>query len=768
MTSFVQRLGAEFVGSCILPIYQTSPNRFSLVPSMVPLPPTSAPRLEHDIFNDLVSLCSSAGYIHAIAHFCFRDHVVGFGDELQGEDYAKLFSFDRLIRTEIATLIGLMLRAPRDITLPDQKLLAQYIERTEALLKEMHAALNELGKATLTAAMADPTRSANPFTSAAMLREPIFYGAESAYTSQYRDLSVLKYGRDDAWLTKNKGFSVAEAKRVVAAICDFLNENMVTTLKNLKGVPPTQRTMLGGFEFSVADIVTKSGLSVDKVNAVVTAFSFPDNGNPTFTALHEFNAANAFPILKGEDQKYILFLYASLTEALYETPFYWMGADEAYEATAMANRGLFAEEFVADRMTKVFGVANVFRNVDLWETKARKKTISEIDTLVLFGDRAIAVQAKSKKLTLAARKGNDLQLQADFKGAVQDACDQAMLCSENLLNRSATFTDATGNEIAIPSVKQVYPICVGTDHYPALSFQARQFLEFKATDFINAPLVCDVFFIDVVTEFLDTPLRFLSYLELRARAGENILLSHETTALGYHLKGNLWLNENDLLLLGDDLGVDVDIAMAARRDGVPGEKVPHGILTALKGTAVGRIIEQIERRSEAGAIGVGLELLKLSGESADNLSRGIDAIVATAAKDGKPHDITVASSKAASGLTVHCNRLAESVAGPKLRWHCELRKYSVKATKWAGLVVEPGTGALRFAGLIDFPWKKDAEMDAATAHMAPPQPIKALQAFIRRGRIKRPKPGRNDQCPCGSGKKYKRCHLSMGGWPPAG
>ena len=292
-----------------------------------------------------------------------------------------------------------------------------------------------------------------------------------------------------------------------------------------------------------------------------------------------------------------------------------MAADKAYAATAMTNRGLFTEEFTADRLDKVFRSANVLRNVGILETKARKKKISEIDALVLFGDRAIVVQAKSKKMTLAARKGNDLQIQADFKGAVQDACDQAMLCSEHLLNNAAIFTDANGNEIAIPSLKQIYPVCVVSDHYPALSFQARQFLIYKVTNAINVPLVCDVFFIDVVTEFLETPLRFLSYLELRARAGENVSLSHEITAFGYHLKRNLWLGEHDFIALGDDLSVDVDIAMAARRDGVPGEKVPPGILTAFKGTAVGRIIDQIERRSEPGAIGVGLDCSSLAGKA---------------------------------------------------------------------------------------------------------------------------------------------------------
>jgi hypothetical protein len=121
-----------------------------------------------------------------------------------------------------------MLREPRDLTLPDQKALMQYLEHAEALLKELHEALNEPGKAAVIAAMADSSKSANPFTGAAVLCEPIFYGAESAYPSQYRDLSVLKYGLDDAWLMTNKGFSVEEAKKVVAAICDFLNDNLLS------------------------------------------------------------------------------------------------------------------------------------------------------------------------------------------------------------------------------------------------------------------------------------------------------------------------------------------------------------------------------------------------------------------------------------------------------------------------------------------------------------------------------------------------------------
>ena len=595
------------------------------------------------------------------------------------------------------------------------------------------------------------------------LREPIFYGAESAYSFQYRDLSVEKYARDEPWLRKQKGYTPDDARNVAAAVCEFLNDKLLETLKGIKGLPPEKWSVLAGFQFTAADITAKSGLPETTVKAVIDAFTCPEDSNPTFTSLNEFNAANAFPILNADGDGRILFLYVSLTEALYETPFYWMTADRAYAATAMKNRGAFTEEFCAARLERVFGPDRVFRNVDVWENSARKKKLGEIDTLVLIGDRAIVVQAKSKKLTLAARKGNDLQLQTDFKAAVQDACDQAVACSQYLLAGTSFLADNSGKAIN-PGValKKIHPACVVSDHYPALSFQAQQFLSFKTNNNIEQPLVCDVFFIDVVTEFLETPLRLLSYLELRARAADNISLSHEIVALGYHLRQNLWLGDYDFIALHDDISVDVDIAMAARRDGVSGERNPPGLLTHLKGTAVGRIIEEIENRSEPGAIATGLELLKLSGKSANDLSRMIDKITVDATQDGKPHDATMAISEAESGITVHCNALPDGIAGPRLERHCEKRKCSTKANVWFGLAIRPLDGAVRFGLLLDYPWKQDAAMDAVVAKMPAPTPIKAIKKILK-GK-KQEKTGRNDPCPCGSGIKYKKCHLLTGGF----
>src|SRR6202035_1699186 len=125
-----------------------------------------------------------------------------------------------------------------------------------------------------------------------------------------------------------------------------------------------------------------------------------------------------------------------------------------------------------------FGAHRVFQNVEIFRLKGQ--VVAEIDVLVLFGNRAIVLQAKSKKLTLPARKGNDLLLQADFKAAVQDAVDQAMACAQFLGDPSVTLHCRDGSAVPLAQRPQtVFPMSVVSDHYPALAFQSRCFSKQK-------------------------------------------------------------------------------------------------------------------------------------------------------------------------------------------------------------------------------------------------------------------------------------------------
>jgi hypothetical protein len=711
-------------------------------------------RSEQEIFEDLSALCVFPGYVHALAHLCLRDNVVGYWDQMTPEDLAGWFKSDRLIRTEISTLVGLMVKAPIDFTLPNPELLKSYVDRSDALLAELHEAMSAAGfKPSEWKQMADA--GANPFQQGDVLREAIFYAGDSAYSFQYRDFAPKKYGRDDPWLKTQKGFSIAEARQVTDTLGRLQNDKLAACL-TAKGRMVFDQSVLEGFTFSDNEVAEYSHLPLECVRAVMNAFCVGvGERNQGFRALHEFNAISGAPLIQTAEGEYLLFDAYNLFEALYEAPFYWMGADKAYAPTALKHRGLFTEEFARERLEAIFGKKNVYPNVIIVESKG--KTLGEIDVLVIFGDRAIVLQAKSKRLTLESRKGNDKQIQDDFKKSVQDAYDQGYLCASVLNDPDYQLKDAAGNDIPRPvPFKEIYVLCVVSDHYPSLAFQARQFLQVKESETVEAPFVLDIFALDVIAEMLDSPLRLLSYVNRRTGYADRILAAHELTTLGYHLKSNLWLDdENSMLMLSDDLSTDLMIAMAARRDGVAGQRTPNGILTRFGGTPVAAIIEQIEAVPEPAAIELGFLLLTLGEDAVDLANKAIPKIAQMARRDGKPHDMTVAIDKEAAGLTIHASARLDEIARKALYDHCQRRKYLQKASTWYGICIRPSDERLRFALKLDFPWVQDPQFEAVLPKTAKPLTPAAALAQL----AKNPKTGRNDPCPCGSGRKFKKCCL---------
>ena len=427
-----------------------------------------------------------------------------------------------------------------------------------------------------------------------------------------------------------------------------------------------------------------------------------------------------------------------------------MAADTGYKDTAFTNRGAFTEDFVANRLGDVFGDMHVNRNVNILK---QGKRVSEIDVLVLFADRAIVCQCKSKKLTLEARKGNDLQLQGDFKKSVQDAYDQALICSKSLSDQNLKFERNDGTEVTVPVLREIYPVCVVSDHYPALTVQADEFLAKETSDTIHPPLITDVFFIDVAAEMLASPLRFLSYINRRAGIGQRITSINELTILGYHLKQNLWIDEEfDQMMLDDSIAIDLDTAMTVRRENIEGEKTPKGILTLLDGTLLGRMLNAIENRPEPALVDLGFMLLTLNEGTVNVLNRGLNEIAEQTRKDGKSHDFTLAFDDGKTGITIHCGTLSNSEAAGKLACHCERRKYAHQADSWFGLMVRADDGLPKFGLNLRFAWKHDAAMDEITKGMVQGSKLPPRGALFKPRKI-----GRNDLCPCASGKKYKKC-----------
>jgi hypothetical protein len=720
-----------------------------------------AVRKESEIFSELAEICASPGYIHAIACLCYQNDIIRYADTLTPEDMLQQFSEDMLVRTEISILIGLACKKQLNIDLPSPEVIQRYIDKTNSLLEEIHRSMMPPAEYIF-----DPNKVGdqdfNPFRDGIVLREAIFYSGESAYHFQYRDLSKIKYEKDNDWFLRNKGFSIQEAIDVVMSIQSIHNNKINNVFQELLDKHPSKWTVLSAYKFTAKEVSDISNIEIDTVRLVIKSF-VSSSSMDEFNSLDDFNPQNAYPIIQLSEDEYLLFQIYSLVQALYETPFFWFNEDVAYRSIAMQHRGEFTENFSAERLKLVFGENRVFSNIDIYDSKNK---VGEIDVLVVFANRAIILQAKSKKLTIAARKGNDNSLQIDFMIAVQDAYDQAYLCAKSLQNRDYKLIGKNGNELKINrEYKEIYPFCVVSDHYPALSFQARQLLKFHGVenDIIKVPFVMDVFLLDVMTEMLQSPLHFLSYVNRRLSYGEKILATHELTILSYHLKNNLWLDdEYTMMQLEDDICVDLDLAMLTRRDDAPGADTPEGILTRYIDTEFDRIVKDIEKLEHPATIDLGFMLLSLSGDTVGLINDGVAQLIKLGKKDGRHHDLTLAmSGDNGSGLTIHCNDDHESISGPRLEKHCERRKYAQKANLWFGVCIGQVVPRLRFGVNKEYTWVQSDEMDRLVEGLPKPQNLKGKNKinFATATKKIRKKIGRNEKCPCGSGKKYKKCCL---------
>lgn len=713
-------------------------------------------RKEQEIFKILEEICCQPGFIEVISFLSWRDTFIRHkGESINVKDISQNFDLNRLSRTELSTLIGLFCKnGITEKKLTDSEL-HDYISMIDTLMKELHDALS-FGNFNFESIMINP----NILKSGSVFREAIFYAGDGVYKHQYRDLARIRYSRDDVWIKKNKGFTIDEAILVFSSI-DRLH---IIKANNTNLINQGFSQI---FKFTLKELENESGLNFNIVKNVISAFSSPpQNGMDIFNSIDDFNHRNAFPIINLGNKNFISFQSYSIWESLYESPFFWFDIDKTYKIIASDNRGAFTEDFTADRLVSVFGQENVFKNINIYKGK---DIVGEIDVLVTFGKYALIIQAKSKKLTIEARKGNSKKIEDDFKKAVHKAYDQALECCEFLHDPSVVFKQQDiVLDIDTTHLDSIFPICIISDYYPALAAQVREFLNIKTNQTIKHPYVMDVFLLDLITEMLDSPLFLLDYLEKRCKFGLALLANHELTILSTYITKNLYFPGNaDMIMLEDSLSGELELAMLGRREGLNITTPSMGLLTIEKKYHfIGNLVKKLKYSDSTKEQKLGFLLLSLAKATLEQLDNSIRQMV-NAFYSGKEHsDITIGISEANTGLTIHCNDIEFIEALSKLKEHCEFRKYSIKADSWIGIIYSPSELRIRFIHCDDTLWKKDKQLDLKTQILEaklstrkliskdknPFKPITIIREAI--------KIGRNEQCPCGSGKKYKRCCLN--------
>jgi len=389
------------------------------------------------------------------------------------------------------------------------------------------------------------------FSKARILQETMFYAGTGAYDKQYKELVTEKYKYDVEWLQNEKGFNLNSLPQFYDNIKNVLQEKLND--RRFKKNLSHREMAIQVFCLNKEEIVKEN----KDFEIILNHFQIDlaEANNKQFNDLGDFNLFSEKPILKIKDNLYFIPSTFALSESMYESLYYWMLADKKYLDTALKNRGNVAEEITKNILEPVFGSKNIYQNIIINRTKSEQ--VTDIDMLAILNDTAIIFQIKSKKLTSLSKKGDMGSIKNDFKKAIQDAYNQAILsrkCLENFQNYKFPFQDDDFKS-RLPKIKNFLIVTIVLDDYPAITHQVHVLLENNSDDL---PVAINIFDLALIAKYLSKPEKFTDYISKRTKYSNYFKATNEMGFLGFHLDQGLKKYDGDLVYLDESWAQSID------------------------------------------------------------------------------------------------------------------------------------------------------------------------------------------------------------------
>ncbi|MCR8559384.1 SEC-C domain-containing protein [Mucilaginibacter sp. BJC16-A38] len=636
------------------------------------------------------------------------------------------------------------------------------------------------------------------------MMEPMFYAGDGVYDFQYLEYLEPKYKYDRDWLLENKGFDIDQTKEIINTIRQIhttktknvtpfnlkdvfpkvaekarkklkkqlpkekideieRQQFVAITFYQFKALFPTPEIMqddnsegwqefyqnlLGLFTVSPSEFTT---INQEAVRRFFQNFSFVPACNEGYEGPGFFNILNSRPIIDLADGRYFIPINYLMTEAIYESPFYWMFDDAKYRDKLAEHRGKVGEEIAYSFLSKVFGTDHTYRSVVIEKKKGHRDT--DIDVLCILGNKALCVQVKSKKLTLNAKRGDFDQLSKDFNGAVQDAYNQGLVSRDALLNGGCRFFNETGKEIFLPEINEVYIMGLTTENYPSLVHQVHMMLVKEAQD--PFPLFLSVFDLELLVHYLKDPYDFLYYVRQRIDLMDYFRADEELVYLGYHLDRKLWRMEGyDHGMIETDFGGIIDRNYYPHKTGMlhllPEKDDP--ILNRWKDPYFDVLVKELKSAGHAKATDIVFHLLDWSGDARKDIVTKMISLKDTSRSQRILKSMTTSAAKFGLSYLV-LNNTDPLELQERALTYATLRKYLSKSDTWLGMgSFSTSRNLIDTFIYLDEPWQTDMELEAEYKDELAKMKTSRVVPITGNHKI-----GRNDPCPCKSGKKYKKC-----------
>ena len=378
----------------------------------------------------------------------------------------------------------------------------------------------------------------------------------------------------------------------------------------------------------------------------------------------------------------------------------------------------------------------------------KSKTLTDVDVLVAHRNKVLVIQAKSKRLTMLSRIGNEDHLARDFKLAVQDAYEQGITSRNAILHQEISLEGSDKKEIQLDeSVDEVYLICLTSDPYPAVALQTRIFLSKSTAD--PFPVTISLFDLDTLSFYLKDPFEFMYYIRQRSLYGSKILVDNEMGILAFHLTKRLQIPADfDIVHIENDYAQLIDAYFPYES----GNRIHDGsrVIPRFKWKSLefDRLIKQIKGKSDPKIADIVFFLFDLPDEFSTHLMAKISDTISRVKNDKQTHAFSIRCPDGNSGISFVCGNSNSSVLKKRALMFSRSEKYSHQCTSWLGLGKLCSSRNETDIVIFDSrPWVADDELERLTEVVS-----RSTRRLDRNMKI-----GRNDPCHCGSGAKYKKC-----------
>jgi len=423
------------------------------------------------------------------------------------------------------------------------------------------------------------------------------------------------------------------------------------------------------------------------------------------------------------------------------------------------------EPEIERQLRRLFPAAAVVRNA-CFPDPDNPGGETEADVVVVWWPFLIVVDAKGKRVAPEALRGSRSKLKQTLGKNIRDAFVQSGRVLR-VLERDGKIRfkeKATGRvvEVELDRLRRVMPISVTLQNLSGIPTQlavTQRLGLFKGNAFPWSVCVDDL---DVITRFAGSPDVFLHYIERRT-AQQNInvgLHGDELDIFGHYLENrlhpSLYEGRKEIIehvsgpnfISFDGGDEDFEPFYTADWNGAP----PPSTSVALKvPPPIQSVLAELRNRSDDGARWVAFALLGLSHAAMSRLAAALEDMKANQAQGERILRSTMREGDIVINVLAHRGLTqADFFKNVTLRSRMEHYRTRARATVTIGIDQRDTSQPFEVAQWLEGPWEHEPLLEELLAKDSGQPRV----AQLPRGTFK---PGRNDPCPCGSGKKFKRC-----------